>query len=133
MKYTDLHLRNPNAVNSDFSLQVMTITADTGCTQPVIDVSGTGMGPFTLSITETYDSYAWSSGASDSSIVANPPCSQWYWVTVTSAGPCTETVAVLVDPDIFADGYESGDTAEWSSSVPQGVGRTTRLFFLAEN
>jgi hypothetical protein len=38
-------------------------------------------------------------------------------VTVTSAGPCEETAAILVDPDVFADGMEFGDTAEWSSSV----------------
>jgi len=115
---TDPHGNNLNLVSSDLSAEVMTTTAGTGCTQPVIDITGAGAGPFTLSLTETYDSYTWSTAETTSSIVAGPPYGGWYWVTVTSAGPCVETAAVLVDPDVFADDFEFGDTAEWSSAVP---------------
>jgi hypothetical protein len=115
---TDPHADNFNLVNSDLSTEVMTSTASTGCAQPVIDVAGAGMGPFTLSVTGSYDSYTWSTAETTASIVAGPPYGQWYWVTVTSAGPCEETVAVLVDPEISADGFEAGDTADWSSAVP---------------
>jgi Leucine-rich repeat (LRR) protein len=116
--YTDPHASNQNLVSSDFSLQVMTATADTGCTQPIIEVSGVGIGPFTLSLTESFGSYLWSTAEATSSIVAGPPYGQWYWVTVNPGGPCEETVAVLVDPEVFTDGFESGGTADWSSAVP---------------
>jgi Leucine-rich repeat (LRR) protein len=118
VSYTNPHADNLNFVNSDLSTQVMTSTASTGCAQPVIDVAGAGMGPFTLSLTESYDSYSWNTGETTSNIEANPPYGQWYWVTVTSSGPCEETAAILVDPEVFVDGFEEGDTADWSSSVP---------------
>jgi len=118
VSYTDPHTDNLNLVRSDLSAEVMTTTAGTGCTQPVIDVAGSRMGPFTLSLTESYDGYTWSTAETTSSIVAGPPYGGWYWVTVTSAGPCEETASILVDPEIFLDDFEEGDTAEWSSSVP---------------
>jgi hypothetical protein len=95
----------------------MTTTANTGCGEPVIELSGSGAGPFTLSLRESYDGYNWSTGETTASIEALAPYGQWYWVTVTSAGPCEETAAILVDPDVFADAFEFGDSAEWSSSM----------------
>jgi hypothetical protein len=115
---TDPHESNLNLVSSDFSAEVMTTTADTGCAQPVIAIAGTGDGPFTLSLTESYDTYTWSTAETTSTIAAGPPYGGWYWVTVTSPGPCTETAAVLIDPEVFTDDFEFGDTGEWSSSVP---------------
>jgi hypothetical protein len=114
---TDPHANNLNLVRSDLSAEVMTTTANTGCGQPVIELSGTGAGPFTLSLTESYDSYTWSTGETTPSIEPTPPYGQWYWVTVTSSGPCEETAAILVNPDVFHEGFEFGDTAEWSSSM----------------
>ena len=116
--YTDPHTFNQSLVNSDFSAQVMTATTNTGCSQPEIDIVGTGLGPFTLSLTESFDSYAWSTAETTSSIVAGPPYGQWYWVTVTSAGPCEETAAAYIQPTIFTDDFETGYFAKWSSSVP---------------
>ncbi len=43
---TDPHLDNLNLVKSDFSAKPMATTGDTGCSQPVIEI--TGYGPFTL-------------------------------------------------------------------------------------
>jgi hypothetical protein len=117
--YTDPHADNQNLVNSEFSAEVMDTTAGSGCSQPVIESAG--YGPFTLSLTESYDSYTWSTGETTSTIDVDPSFEQWYWVTVTSAGPCEETAAASVAPYtdlVFADGFESGDTTEWSSAVP---------------
>jgi hypothetical protein len=117
--YTDPHADNQNLVNSEFSTEVMDTTAGTGCSQPVIEEAG--FGPFTLSLMGSYDSYTWSSGETTATIDVDPSFEQWYWVTVTSAGPCEETAATSVAPYtdlIFADGFESGGTTEWSSSVP---------------
>jgi Leucine-rich repeat (LRR) protein len=117
--YTDPHSDNLNVVNSDFSLQAMATTAPSGCAQPIIEVAGAG--PFTLSVTGSYDGYLWSTGETTSSIVIDPLFEQWYWVTVTSAGPCEETAATSVGPvtgEVFADGFESGNTSVWSSAVP---------------
>ncbi len=118
MTYTDPHAFNQNFLNSDLSALVMATTATTGCGQPVIEVTGTG--PFTLSLTESYDGYNWSTGQTTSSIVVDPPSEQWFGVSVLS-GPCNESAVISVAPIVplvFADGFESGDTSEWSSTVP---------------
>jgi len=115
--YTDPHFYNPyNRVTSDISSPEMVTTSSFGCAQPVMRMAGAG--PFTLSLIGTYDSYLWSTGETTPTIEVNPPADQWFWVTVTSAGGCEESAATLVDPNIFADGFESGNTLAWSSSVP---------------
>jgi Leucine-rich repeat (LRR) protein len=118
--FTDPHTSNQNLVTSDLGPPVMATTASTGCGQPAIKV--TGAGPYTLSLFGSYDSYEWSTGETTPSIVVNPPSEQWYWVSVTSAGPCEEaaviSVAQMIVTDIFSDGFESGNMNEWSSSVP---------------
>ena len=119
VSYTDPHPNNLNLVNSDFSPQVMATTANVGCAQPIIQIAG--VGPITLFVLGSYDSYLWSTGDTTSSIVIDPLFEQWYWVTVTNAGSCEETAATSVDPaalDVFADGFESGDTSTWSNTVP---------------
>ncbi len=115
--YTDPHLYNPyNRVTSDISSPEMVTTFSVGCAQPIIDIAG--VGPFTLSLIGTYDSYLWSTGETTPTIEVNPPPDQWFWVTVTSAGGCEESAATIVDPNIFSDGFESGDTTLWSNTVP---------------
>jgi hypothetical protein len=117
LTYTDPHADNLNLVNSDFSAEVMGTTASGGCPEPVIEI--TWGDPITLSVSGTWDTYSWNTGETTSTLDVNPPSDQWYWVTVTSAGPCEETAAVWVDPTtIFADGFEFGDTTAWSSDVP---------------
>jgi len=108
----------PDFLNSDLSALVTATTATTGCGQPVIKVSGTG--PFTLSLTESYDSYNWSTGQTTPSIIVDPPSEQWFGVSVLS-GPCNESAVISVAPIVplvFSDGFETGDTTEWSSTVP---------------
>jgi hypothetical protein len=118
VSYTDPHFNNLNLVNSDFSPQVMATTASGGCAQPIIEIAG--VGPMTLSVLGSYDSYLWITGETTSTIDVDPLFDQWYWVTVTSAGPsCEETALIWVDPaTVFADGFESGDTTAWSNTVP---------------
>ena len=119
VSYTDPHSNNLNLVNSDFSPEVMATTATMGCGQPIIEIAWGD--PITLSVPGSYDSYLWITGETTSTIDIDPLFEQWYWVTVTSAGPCEETAATSVDPadnSIFADGFESGDTTLWSRTVP---------------
>ena len=119
VSYTDPHSNNLNLVNSDFSPEVMATTANIGCAQPIIEIAWGN--PITLSAPGSYDSYLWITGETTSTIDIDPLFEQWYWVTVTSAGPCEETAATSVDPadnSIFADGFETGDTTLWSSTVP---------------
>jgi Leucine-rich repeat (LRR) protein len=116
--YTDPHTYNQNLLTSDLSTSVTMTTANAGCGQPVI--TATGMGPFTLSLTESYDSYAWNTMETTPTIVVDPTSQTWYTVAVTS-GACSEAAVISVAPIgplIFSDGFESGDTTEWSSSVP---------------
>jgi hypothetical protein len=117
--YTDPHVDNQNVVNSNFSPEVMATTASLACAQPIIEI--VWGDPITLSVPGSYDSYLWITGETTSTIDIAPLFDQWYWVTVTSTGPCEETGTVWVDPalnPIFADGFELGDTTEWSASVP---------------
>ncbi len=117
--YTDPHADNLNVVNSDLSPEVMATTASVGCAKPSIEIAWGD--PITLSVPGSYDSYLWSTGETTPTIDVDPPFEQWYWVTVTSTGPCEETAAMLVDPAarrIFSDDFESGDAEAWSSSVP---------------
>jgi len=104
LTYTNPHTDNLNLVHSDFSPEEMATTASGGCAQPII--VQTGDDPITLSLSGGWDSYLWSTGETDPSIVVDPQLWKWYWVTVTSAGPCEETAS------------ESGDTSAWSSKVP---------------
>ena len=116
LEYTD----NFNLVNSNFSAEDVQATTPPGsCSQPIIEISGWGPW-FTLSLTEGYDDYVWSTTGTDPSIDVNPSYDQWYWVTVTDiAASCVETAAIWFDPfPIFHDEFESGDTTEWSSKVP---------------
>ena len=105
-------------MNSDFSPEVVATTTTGGCTQPIIQ---TGWGdPITLSVLGSYDSYLWITGETTSTIDIAPLSDQWYWVAVTSAGPCEETGAVWISPTtpVFSDDFETGDTSAWSSQVP---------------
>ena len=120
VSYTDPHSNNLNLVNSDLSLKVMETTAALGCAPPVIEIAWGD--PITLSLRLSFDSYQWSTGDTTSTIDIDPFFEQWYWVTVTTAGPCEETAATLVDPalktPVFVDGFESGNTSLWSTTVP---------------
>ena len=118
ISYTDPHANNLNLVISDFSLQVTATTANMSCGRPIIEVAWGD--PIVLSVFGSYTSYLWSTGETDPSILIDPLFEQWYWVTVTSAGPCEETAATSVNPAtlVFADGFESGNTSTWSNTVP---------------
>jgi len=110
ISYTDPHADNLNLVHSDFSPEVVETTASGGCAQPDIEK----VDPTTLSVLGSYNTYLWTS------IVIDPLLDQWYWVRVTSTGPCDETATIWGGPAIpvFADDFESGDTSAWSSKVP---------------
>lgn len=114
--YTLPHVFNPNTVTSDLGESVMSTTAATGCAAPVIDI--TWGNPTTLSLTSGYDSYFWNTGETSPTIGVDPNDPRFYWVTVTSPGPCQESAIVLVDPLLFSDGFESGDLGQWSLAVP---------------
>jgi len=118
LTYTAPHVSNLNLVHSDFSLQEMETTVSGSCAQPIIEQAG--VDPITLSLSANWDSYLWSTGETDPSIVVDPQLWKWYWVTVSSTGPCEETASTWVGSEtpVFADGFESGDTSEWSSKVP---------------
>ena len=96
-------------------------TEKVGCAQPIIEIAVViaVVGPITLSVLGSWDSYLWSTGETTPSIAIDSPSEQWYWVTVTSAGPCEETAATSVDPatPVFADGFDSGDCTAWSTTV----------------
>ncbi len=113
--YTLPNAHNQNTVTSDLGEPVMSTTADTGCAAPVIDLAWGD--PAILSLISGFDSYAWSTGETSSTIEVDPNDPRFYWVTVTSSGPCRESAIVLVDPLLFSDGFESGDLSLWSSAA----------------
>ncbi len=114
--YTLPSVHNPNTVTSDLGELVMATTADTGCAAPAIDLAWGD--PAVLSLTSGYDSYLWSTGETGPTILVDPNNPRFYWVTVTSSGPCQESAIELVDPLFFSDGFESGGVGGWSSAVP---------------
>jgi Leucine-rich repeat (LRR) protein len=117
VSYTDPHVDNQNVVNSDFSSLEMATTDSSGCAQPETEIMWGS--PNTHAVSGSYDSYLWITGEATSTIDITPLYDQWYWVTVTSAGPCEETALTWVDPTtVFVNGFESGDTTRWSSTVP---------------
>jgi hypothetical protein len=118
LTYTAPHTDNLNLVHSDFSTLVMATTVSGGCAQPIIEHAG--VDPITLSLSASWDSYLWSTGETSSSIDVDPQLWRWYWVTVTGSGSCEETATIWVGPAIplFTDGFESGNSSEWSGTVP---------------
>ncbi len=107
---------NPSTVTSDLGDPVMSATAATGCAAPAIDVAWGGTA--TLSLTTSFDSYDWCTGQTTPAIAVDPNDSRFYWVTVTGPGPCRESAIVLVDPLLYSNGFELGDTSGWSAVVP---------------
>jgi len=136
--YTNPHPENPkNTVSSDLEVAVVSdpeVITGTGCTAPVISIVWNGPVA-TLSVPDIYDSYEWGSVTPPSGLgsdytidVVNPGAPQDFWVTVEfeivnpdpppADLPCKEAALIHVDPGLFADGFESGDTSLWSTSVP---------------
>lgn len=115
--YTYPHFNNLNLVTSDLSTEVSATTADVGCAQPTIEISIGDV--ITLTVVGDWDSYLWSTGETTPSIVIDAPSDQWYWVTVSGAGPCEETAATLGPGTVvFEDGFESADTSAWALTTP---------------
>jgi Leucine Rich Repeat len=102
---------NDNVVTSDLSPVVTAVTSAAGCPQPVIEISW-GY-PTVLTLSEAFDSYAWNTAQTTPSIAVDPTDPRFYWVTVTGPASCRESATVLVDPSIFADGFESGNAMGW--------------------
>jgi Leucine-rich repeat (LRR) protein len=115
--YTSPHADNDNVVLSEYGPVEVASTTDTGCAMPVIELTWTGVGA-TLSLTEVYTTYAWSTGAATPTILVNPGIPQDYWVTVTGPGACQESAIIFVDPIVFSDGFDLGNTLSWSATVP---------------
>jgi hypothetical protein len=115
VSHTDPHSDNQNMVMSDTSSEAMATTTALGCVQPTIEISWGS--PIRLTVQGDYDSYVWSTGETAVSISINPESSQWYWVSITSFGPCEESATILVDPTVFLDGFELGNTTEWSATA----------------
>ena len=109
--YTSPHPNNQNLVTSDLGPPAMQTTASVGCPTPTIDI--VWGDPVTLSVSGTFDSYLWSTGETSAAINVDLLSAEYYWVTVTGPGPCEESAIVYVGPDIFDDGFESGDISEW--------------------
>ena len=106
------HANNQNLVTSDLSEPVMATTANLGCAQPIIEVIWGD--PTTLSVPGNFDSYSWNTGDTSPTIEVSPYVTRFYWVTVTSPGPCQESAIILIDENqIFSDGFENGNTSAW--------------------
>jgi Leucine-rich repeat (LRR) protein len=124
--YTNPHPANTkNTVTSDLGVAVWeTRITGAGCTAPVISIVWNGPVA-TLSVPNIYDTYEWGSVTPPSglgttnTIDVSPGALQDFWVTITTISPpCKEAALIHVDPGLFADGFESGDTSLWSTSVP---------------
>jgi Leucine-rich repeat (LRR) protein len=111
--FTDPHLSNTNTVKSVLSAPQMATTAQLGCAEPtIVRTSGS---PIILDLDAAYDSYLWSTGETTASITVPDVDDEWYWVTVTSPGPCEESAVIHLAIPLFADGFESGTTSAWSA------------------
>lgn len=109
---------NANLVPSVFGPVVPASTGDGGCLEPKIEISWGD--PTTLSLSDVYDSYYWITGETSPTVeyfeIPNPG---FWWVSVTTNGLCEEAASKsIVYPDIFDDGFESGDTDAWSDTMP---------------
>lgn len=112
--YSLAHVANQNLVESDFGDPVQATTADLGCDQPVIEV--TWGDPTILGVPGSFGGFVWNTGETSPSISVDPSITRYYWVTVTSAGSCQDSAAILIDEQpIFTDGFESGNTQAWTS------------------
>jgi hypothetical protein len=116
--YTEPHYINQNTVTSEPSAPTMVTTSDLGCVAPAVMITHLG-GSSTLTVTTTHDALQWSTGATTQSISIDPSQRKCYWVRATGPGWCDES-AVVCFPGIFADGFETGSLARWSSSVGAG-------------
>lgn len=113
--FTEPHANNANLVISDPGPSVMATTSNGGCALPIIQYSWGSV--VTLSVSDTFDTYLWSTGETTRTITVPAPASPcWYWVKVTSPGSCEETAVELLDADnvMFWDDFETGDTSGWS-------------------
>ncbi len=116
--FTYPHDDNQNTVESELTAPEMATTSDLGCSEPIVE-SGSGL-PRTLTVVSSSigNVFEWSTGETTPSITVNPSVSTYYWVRVFGPGSCDEATVVYVPIEVFADGFESGDTSGWSSHVP---------------
>ncbi|MCP4901114.1 MAG: hypothetical protein GY906_29440, partial [bacterium] len=116
--FTHPHLLNLNTVESELTAPEMATTSDLGCSEPVVE--SVGNLPMTLTVVDSSfaNAFEWSTGETTPSITVNPSVSTYYWVRVFGPGSCDEATVVYVPIEVFADGFESGDTSGWSSHVP---------------
>jgi hypothetical protein len=112
--FTKPHAQNQNLVVSDLTAPVMVTTGNTGCSSPVVEVSGCETR--TLTVNGSYDGIEWSTGASTSSIQVTPAQPTYYWVSART-GSCEEAAVALVSVCLFSDGFETGDTSAWSKTA----------------
>jgi hypothetical protein len=113
--FTSPHAQNQNLVLSDLTSPVMATTSSIGCSAPVVEVSP-GCWTRTLTVSGSYDSIEWSTGETSSSILVSPAQPTYYWVNAI-AGSCEEAEVVRVGACLFTDGFESGNTSAWSTTV----------------
>lgn len=70
-----------------------------------------------------YAAYLWSHGAETTrTITVSPAATTDYEVTVSDTNSCAGTspvhTLVVMPAEVFADGFETGDTGRWSAAVP---------------